>query len=81
MRTGQVGAVRELAGRVQAKVCLGADVKHGYAIITIETNSPEVQAAMKNLKDVIRKEAHQFVGNVLDGQREDTRGGNLHAAR
>jgi hypothetical protein len=75
-RTGRTGrsmsstADAGVGRGVQAQVCLGADVKHGSAIITIESKSPEVIAALELLHDALRKEAKEFVGAVLDGQRD-----------
>lgn len=69
IKPGAVRAVRELSTGVQAQVCLGADVKHGYAIITVVAKSPEVQEAMADLKAALQKEAHDYVKHVLDGQR------------
>jgi stage III sporulation protein SpoIIIAA len=70
IQPGEVRGVRQLGRGVQAQVCLGADVKHGSAIITIESKSPEVIAALELLHDALRKEAKEFVGAVLDGQRD-----------
>lgn len=68
MRAGEVRAVRELTGRVQAEVCLGADATLGYATIKVETSSPAVMAALAALKQALRDEAKGFVGDVLQGQ-------------
>jgi hypothetical protein len=70
IQPGEVKAVRQLERGVQAQVCLGADVKHGSAIITIESRSPEVLAALALLHEELRKEAKQYVGDVLNGQRD-----------
>ena len=66
---GEVRNVRELKRGVQAEVCLGADVTHGYANITIETTDPEVMAALQSLKTALRKTARTYVADVLAGQR------------
>lgn len=66
---GEVRNVRELRRGVQAEVCLGADVKHGSAIITVETTDPEVMAALAALKTALRNAARAYVSDVLDGQR------------
>lgn len=71
IRPGEVKAVRQLErGVVRADVCLGADVKHGSAVITYESRSPAVLEALANLQNVIREEAKTFVGDVLEGQRD-----------
>lgn len=69
IKPGEVKAVRELNGRVQAQVCLGADVEKGSAIITVESRSPEVLAALDDLKAALRREARSLVGDILEGQR------------
>lgn len=61
MNAGQVTGVRELKGRVQAKVCLGSDVKLGYAYTMVETTSPKVLAALTALKDALREDALEMV--------------------
>lgn len=70
IRPGQVTGVRELTRGIQAQVCLGADVKHGSAVITVETTAPEVMKALDTLKAALRKEARSYVADVLEGQRE-----------
>lgn len=66
---GEVRKVRELERGVQAQVCLGADVKHGSAIITVETTDPAVMEALATLKAAVRTVARAYVGAVLEGQR------------
>lgn len=65
-RRGQVRGVRELIGRVQAEVCLGSSTEHGYAAITIESNSPAVHKAMENLKAVLRHEAFELTKAIVE---------------
>lgn len=65
---GEVRSVRELTSGVQAQVCLGADVKRGSAIITVTAISPEVRKAMDSLKEAIRLETKELVGDILEGQ-------------
>lgn len=70
MRRGDVRAVRELSAGVQATVCLGSDVEHGYATITTTCKSPEVVAALQSLKEAIRAETVRYIQLVDVGQRE-----------
>lgn len=67
MNAGKVSAVRELVRGVQADVCLGADVQHGYATIRVESNSPEVLSALEVLKDALRQEALAHIESVQNG--------------
>ena len=69
IRPGEVRGVRELSRGVQAQVCLGADVKTGSAVITVETTDPAVMKALDALHEALRVEAKRYVGAVLDGQR------------
>lgn len=69
MRTGQVAGVRELTGpRVQARVCLGATVKDGYAVITVESSSDEVLAALDALKVALKRDAQRFLAQIENGE-------------
>lgn len=70
MKPGEVRAVRELTTGVQAQVCLGADVKHGYANMTVVCSSLKVLRALDDLKDALREEGMSYVRAVLDGQAE-----------
>lgn len=65
-RRGQVRAVRELTGRVQAEVCLGSSSQHGYAAITIESSSPAVRKALEALHDVLRTEAFDLTKAIVE---------------
>lgn len=67
---GEVEAVRELRRGVQARVCLASDATHGSAVVVFESESPAVQKALKALKDAIRAETLQSLGNILEGQRQ-----------
>lgn len=68
MRPGQVRAVRQLSNRVQAEVCLGATVKDGYAVIRVETQSPEVMAALDSLHKALAADAQRFVSQVVNAE-------------
>jgi hypothetical protein len=75
VRTGQVTAVRELTGhrglgvhRVQAQVCLGATVREGYAVISVESSSPEVMEALRALKVALKKDAQRFLEQIENGE-------------
>ena len=65
-RRGQVRSVRELAGRVQAEVCLGSSTTHGYAAITIESSSPAVHDALAKLHAVLRDEAFELTKAIVE---------------
>lgn len=67
MVAGKVSAVRELTGGVQAQVTVGGSGKYGWATLTIVSQSPDVMAAMNQLKAALRKEAH----NTLVSAQED----------
>lgn len=54
---GEVRQVRELKRGVQAHVCLGASVRHGSAVVVLETASPKVMKAMGDLKAALREDA------------------------
>lgn len=58
MMPGQVGKIRELNRGVEAEVCVGSSASHGYAVLKVLGTSPEVKAAMENLRAALRKEAH-----------------------
>lgn len=63
---GDVRQVREMAkrGTVQAHVCLGASVRHGSAVVIVETSSPRVTKALAELKDAIREDAMALYANI-----------------
>lgn len=61
MLPGQVGKVRELQRGVEAQVCVGVSKKFGWAIVTVTSHSPEVEAAMQRLRDALRDEADVMI--------------------
>jgi hypothetical protein len=67
MQAGQVGKIRELTRGIEAEVCVGATGKYGYTILKVVGVSPQVQNAMKILRNALRKEAHdQLVAAQMD---------------
>jgi predicted outer membrane protein len=66
---GEVTAVRELKGRVQAQVCIASSPTHGSAVVRVETSSAEVQAALLALKRAISKESQAILRKILADQR------------
>lgn len=69
IRPGEVRGVRELSRGVQAQVCLGADVKTGSAVITVETTDPAVMKALDALKLALLNTASTYMADVMRGQR------------
>lgn len=66
IKRGQVSSIRELSGdRIQARVCLGASVEHGSAIVQIETASAAVREALTNLRAVIGRETLALTANII----------------
>lgn len=74
IRPGEVSAIRELSSkgnhRVQAQVCIGSDVEKGTAVVTVEVRTPEVLAALADLKAAIAKHTKDLLGGILEGQRQ-----------
>lgn len=70
VRRGEVRSVRELKNGIQAQVCIGADVQHGYATMVVVCSEPEVLAAMDQLKAAIRTASFKYIEDVLAGQAE-----------
>lgn len=68
IRPGEVTQVRELKRGVEARVCLGASVKHGSAVVVVTTASPEVMAALAALKNAVADDARASLGNILEDQ-------------
>jgi predicted NAD/FAD-binding protein len=64
IRAGEVRSVRELKRGVQATVCLGASSRHGSAVITVETDTPEVLAALAMLKRAVAAQAEEIVYKI-----------------
>lgn len=59
MRAGDVGKIRELNRGIEAEVCVGATGKYGYTVLKVVGASPQVQNAMKILRNALRNEAHE----------------------
>lgn len=70
IRPGEVRYLREVRGKVQAQVCLGASVARGSAIVQVETASPRVLALLAKLKAAVAEETRGMVSDILEDQRE-----------